>query len=175
MGDYLKQKWEKRLGILNPDVEIEEARRILAEKPAFEDAKIVGFSNSKLLLPFDLNLTTNRSSVPLDLAIFKMMTNCDYLVCGNSSFSLWAEYLSGPDRPNSMPARYQASSDDISTQVHTNKTEAFPVTFIAASEAMKLVDRSDNRGQRRNTMQRLRGKPGTRRRRQRPFSNESNT
>ncbi len=117
-GDYLNSHIRTWIGIVDIADQIKEAERVIATHAFEQPVKLVAFSNAQVDHPFDKSfLGSEAGGTYGELETLKLMSMCDWLVTGNSTYSIFAAYLGTQMRGASLPMRYANLRHDLATSL----------------------------------------------------------
>lgn len=112
LNDYLRPSNRQRFGLVDPKAMNREIARVVAGIRSPRPVKVVAFSDGQVNGRFDrLYLRGSEPSIEGDIRSLRLMSLCDHLICGNSTFSLWAGYLSERVRTVSLPAKWMRENN----------------------------------------------------------------
>lgn len=127
LGDYLNAEIRSWIGVVNYQAQVREIEKVLEQKNCNLPVKFAIFSNGKIEHKFDREfIATEHGGTYNELETLKLMSKCSWLITANSTYSIFAAYLSNNIKGASLPKRY------------TRKREDFTYSLLA--ENMKVYD-----------------------------------
>jgi len=117
-GDYLSPDSRKVHGLVATETQVEVVTRIAAAHPT---ARILVFSDDKSIevskRAYKFVSSVEQDKIGRDMDEFLAMAECNALVCANSTFSLWASYLSKSCEEVFLPSRWTLNDTVRSQQL----------------------------------------------------------
>ena len=127
LNDYLKPNIQYLYGIVNFDAMFQEMRSVVNNIRSDKPVRIAAFSDSPINGPFDRIYVRKAASALLDdIYSMHLMSLCDHLICSNSTFSLWAGYLSRKLKTISLPSPWTRSGIISTTNLLPPNGNIFP-------------------------------------------------
>ena len=107
LNDYLNPQNRQRYGLVDLKAMNQEISRVVAGVQSQRPVKLVAFSDGQVDGRFDRKyMRSAQPTIDGDIRTLKLISLCDHLICSNSTFGLWAGYLSDRVRTMSLPAKW---------------------------------------------------------------------
>jgi hypothetical protein len=117
-GDYLSADSRRVHGLVSTEAQTEVLKRLALSYPT---AKIVVFSDDKSIQVserlYKFEASIEQDKIGRDIDEFIAMAECNALICANSTFSLWAAYLSKSCDEVFLPTRWTINDSIKSRQL----------------------------------------------------------
>jgi hypothetical protein len=109
-GDYLNPNFRSLFGIVDTQSLINQVNKIHSEHASNKPIKFALFTDGIVSGKFDRIEIRSENSTPYDdVQTLYRMSRCEHLICSNSTFSLWAGYLSSKLKTISLPDNWTQS------------------------------------------------------------------
>ena len=106
-GDFRRADVRTWLGLVDPNDQVREIARIAKTVKFARPVKIAVFSDEQVQHDFDRSYISKAAGGAYDdVETLKMMGRCDWLITANSTFSVFAAYLSETMQGASLPMNY---------------------------------------------------------------------
>lgn len=120
-GDYLIPYFREMVGVAKLPNQLTELRRVVQQfkkRSTGKPIRVVAFSDGEIKGEFDrIYMRPQGATLDDDIRTMRTMSLCKHLICPNSTFSLWAAYLSKTMESVSVPShwyrKYGQSSEVI--------------------------------------------------------------
>jgi hypothetical protein len=114
LGDYLNTEIRSWIGVVDFKAQIRETAKILQEKTCNRPVKFAIFSNGKVDHNFNREFISTENGGNYDeISTLKLMSKCSWLITANSTYSIFAAYLSDNLKGASLPKKYTHRREDL--------------------------------------------------------------